>query len=1187
MTSTQATPNPYALAPLCIAQVDPTSGQHTRAFFFLGDVPKNTLEAANRYVRRGNDPRRVDWAPKDAAILRAYYGSRWRELLTAVDPPATDPLAATASAARPTPIRRFGTEVLGGAAFGAGRPIVGGALELDFGDLGEIDDLGEVDVAPSMEGLSGEGAGRSARAGVRIDVSATAAGSPVFSNMAVYPEDTIYDLRLKLQLVSNAAMYRAHLFYYVNEEGPSLPYQITVDGVPVLSDWHALARYTLSDGGPGLPSRHSTDASEATTSIAGIRVDPRLEERREGLRVIALDTFTTLAPAPNVRVTRAYFVDLYAVLPPLTASERPNDNLANVLRDRYQFDLLYYGALLKYWPQLSPDACNMALAEPARISETYPALDTDPDLLRARFSGERTIADAALRWRAAASKGGRASTAVTIATVGVTPDSVRMRVAIRNVFDWIPTNTNVAASSARFEIDAALLSEANAAASSPEARQGGLVPVAATKRHTSSHGPRSKIAIDWFTSRRIARDSVAFAIARESSTRGTSAAMRAIPFAFLTVYADGHYEASADWHEDDRVGFSSVIEELSDVVTPAIESINAMGAAAFPIGGTLAPIGAGTSLGAITVSAFWPHALTAMAFRETKDRFRAYEKAGIVGIRGLQQQGAYVFSFRKGVVAYDPRLAERAEAGAHMIVGADGISRAARGASASNQYAWLTDPIVAARWATSFHGRTVRIHHRATDLRVEIVGADSLAEFELIRRYVFSFLDGLLSGPNRIKTLEKTTVGLPEREIASETTAASRRLRRLQERDPTLYDLKKYDPTATVYSVLCQSGRQPHVYNEAESKLLSARRRAALVKYWNFTDNVPAYYECPDPKYPYLSFRSGQHPLGFCLPCCKKTRPAEGSRAALVNEGCLAQRGTFHESAEAEAESAMSRHVLTYGKAVPPGRLSDPPREVGEGLFLDTLPAPYRLQMIGIEQSAPAIPAAGYAYSLAYALGIGDESATDVLSELANAAARMVDTYHVLGHGAGASFASAGELAEAIRGAFVRREDALSPFGPGGIAFEASEAILAELARYAYGVETVVLTDVDGLGNVSLDASPEAASAIVNAPSVRVAILVSGPMGVYPLAALDPKFYLRVAPDSRWMAARRTFDTLVVPERDRGAEDDEYVVDTVAVAVKDALAYSIGTKSSPSAGHLLDLAAVMRIFPREARRGTS
>ena len=69
---------------------------------------------------------------------------------------------------------------------------------------------------------------------------------------------------------------------------------------------------------------------------------------------------------------------------------------AAVLRDRYQFDLLYFGGLLRYWPQLSPDACSVALAEPARLAAIAPIdrnlvageteelydLDSDPEELK-------------------------------------------------------------------------------------------------------------------------------------------------------------------------------------------------------------------------------------------------------------------------------------------------------------------------------------------------------------------------------------------------------------------------------------------------------------------------------------------------------------------------------------------------------------------------------------------------------------------------------------------------------------------------------------------------------------------------------------------------------------------------------------------------------------------------------------
>ncbi len=1128
--STTSRTNPYAKAPLYVASVDPLTGRYQRAFFFLGAAPRAVLGAVRRGRPAARDARRYDWDPADGRILRGFYGPHWRELLTAEDPP---PAAAAAPVAR-------GSRVTGGDP--------SDLPQMEFGDLGELDDIGGTDDAAGQRG------GPPVRRRRDIDPDnweSPTDGSPVYTDIAVYPEDTIDDLRLKLSLASGVPLYRQHFFYYMNEEGPAHPYRIAVDGVPAPVDWRDIA------AGPG--DRHDSGASG--TVVAGVNVDPRLEERREGIRVEALDTFTALSPVLGVRLTRAYFVDLYNVVRPAGGA------LAAIMRDRYQFDLLYYGGLLRYWPHLTPDACRTALADPEGVAASYPALDPDPAAVRARVQAERPIADSALGWRPAAARG-RATIAVTAATVHVPPVSMKMRVAVRNVFDWIPTSVSVAAIVARFDVDGI------GADAVPPARQG--APVTAVKRHATSYGPRASGPLTAFLARPVRRETVSFALAREGvddEQFAPGVAGKQVPYAFLTVYADGRYEVVADWREDDRVGFGQVAEEVAAVVAPVIGAINAMGAAAFPIGGELAmpkttgaaaaaPLAASPALGAITVSAFWPHALTAATFREVKSRFRAYERAGIIGIRGLQQAAAYVFSFRKGVTAYDPRLADRAAT-------ADAPGRHA----SANQYLRLADQGAAARWAAAFPGRTVRVYHRATDLRVEILGADSLAEFEMIQRYVFAFLDGLLSGPGRIRVGEAAAPPAPN----EETHVASARLRRLQERDPNLFDLKKYDTDATSYSILCQSGRQPYIFSEQEAGRLAARRRGRLVRYWNFTEAAPALYECPDPKFPHLSFRAGQHPLGYCLPCCKKTLPAAGSRAALLNAGCLRDRGPPGPDAAPEPEpGATSRHVLTYGKEVPLGRVSDAPRELTAGLLLDAVPPPHGVYLIGVEQAAPAVPYAGFAYSLAYAAGIGDATVDEVLSDLAELARGLGGTFFTVGGGGGAAFASAADLADAILGAFVRRDPGLSPFGPGGAAADTWPAILAELARLAYGIEVVTARDAAGDGVITLEASPEAAAAICLSGGAacgayvppRIAIIVEGPMGTYPAAALNPKLYVRAAHAHRWMGARRSF---AEPPPARGGPPADAVEDRVAAAIRAALSSAL-----PPAPAAPDLAAVTR-----------
>ena len=78
--------NPYIQNPLYVAQIDPTTGNYIVAHFFLGNVPKNVLNAANNRKPKSNDPRIVEWVKNDAIILENFYGKQWKKKLTAVNP---------------------------------------------------------------------------------------------------------------------------------------------------------------------------------------------------------------------------------------------------------------------------------------------------------------------------------------------------------------------------------------------------------------------------------------------------------------------------------------------------------------------------------------------------------------------------------------------------------------------------------------------------------------------------------------------------------------------------------------------------------------------------------------------------------------------------------------------------------------------------------------------------------------------------------------------------------------------------------------------------------------------------------------------------------------------------------------------------------------------------------------------
>jgi len=1047
--------NPYSGEPLQVTLCDVSAGKPVRSYMFLGGAPKGVLAAAARGVPRsaaappskeGVWPE-TRWGPADAAALQRHYGPRWQRLLTPCVRDAFPPVKAPP-------------------------PAQGGAAEPDFGNLDDFDDSDLIFGEEGAEDSSPAALAPHPSPGIPAGpawarVSAPTQARPpwdpatVYSEVAAYPEDTFADLKLKIYVASGVPPYRQHLFYgwgdaEEREEEPAPPggavpppprgrpvrttYVLSVEGVPLPTDVRLLAQ-GLEGGGAG--------------AVAGVPVDPRLEERKEDVRVDALDGFRTLREGPGLLIRRVFVADLATLLAP------HQEALGRALADRYQADLLYYGLALKYWPQLSPDAFRLAVAAPNQIPGAFPLLEPSLARVEARFRLEQELLDriyaqAAAQARREEGAEARGGVAVTEARVHIDPRG-GAPLGLRNIFDWVATGRAVPAVVARIPPQSAWGSE------EPGRRGRDLV---VEKRHVSAAAPALAAPLERFLARPPRRPGIAFALLRGGGEGGAPPR-----FAYLTLYADGRYALQGGWREDDRVGFDGVVRQLSAAAGPLIKEVNAMGAAALPLGGGLLTPEEETrgrqgreALGALaaetlTVSTFWAHPLTSAGFQAMKDRWRDYERAGIAGIRGLQQGGAYAFYFRKGVTAYNRRAAERAL-----------FPPAARGEPAggagTNLYAHLTDPALAIRWDQAFPGRLVRIVHRTSDLRVEVVGA-TLPEFERIRRYVYVFLDGLLHGPRPLAH-PRAPPAAPRHEG---------RLRSLRERDPDLFDLKKYDEGATVYSVLCQGDRQPLALSAEEARGLGEKEKEGLVGFWNFSEGRPAFYRCPTKRFPFLSFRAGEHPLGYCLPCCKKTLALPGSRALAVNRLCLAKhRVSAEEAAAAGDHPIQARHVLAYGKSVPPGRISWPPPLLSEALFYDALPAPYVFTLQGVEQHLPALPDAGFFFALAAVIEL---EPSQLARELADAAEALEATYYALAEGRAAFFPSGSDLAAAVLSTFAPDSAggaAFSPFGPGGGAAEAWRDLLADLFSIRFDVEVLTFADAAGNGDVIFHARPRAAA---------------------------------------------------------------------------------------------------------------
>lgn len=1095
-------PSKYDRTPLQVTEYDCEAHRPVRSAILIGNVPKGVLQATQRGTITSATGSRgsakywpvTKWSAKDAKILEGYFGGRWEDLLTPDVSFLSRPTATGGNS-----IASLSTA--GGSAVDTAEleDEISTVEEADFGDLSKLNILTS-EGEPSVEALDEDGAviisqsdlqERAAR--IVGDVRATSQLSgdydsklpegdiaTLYSPLAVHNIDTVADLSARIYLALGIPPYRQHLFWR-NEN-------LEDHGSPPITS------YAVTVGGQRerLDIRHFGESDSMHVADIPIDKDLALEQERGNVFVEGRDHFIHISSAAGgLPIRRVFVVDIERIIAP-----RRSQVIAEVADDVRRY-FLYHGFVNKYWPQYSGPAFIEYLKTPAALAASYPrlAFGVGADsrrALEAQVSKQDAImatteqqSAAALRRYAVAG-----SVAVTSATVVVDPRRVvRGRLAsgvtidIRNMFDLFATTSQRPAIAARFFLSASgrgrqdmgvvkkhITTEPGGNDDSVEI---GRLCQRTIKRHTAMIIIRADHPFSIAAATKAAKQNAAKAASDKAMKKGGDAAGgptdKATPptgliegdwirgrarLIIVTIRSDGYYTAEATWAEDQRMSPDAVVQSISAIIMPTIQGINQMGASVFPIGGTLRAVQTGpdVKLEGMVASFYWPHSINDEAFRQIKTRWREYEVAGMVTIKGLQQAGAFAFQFLKGIIDYDPRAIERT-----IIVSttrdASGRERMVREISDRTQstYSFLTDDTIAARWECIYGGRTVRLTHRSTDMRVDVIGANE-DELRIIWNVVFAFLHSAIYGADKIPG------------ALQETVKRKGGLKALQDSDPNLFDLRRYDRKATVYSVLCQNPRPPIAYSPDEAAALPEKQRKRLVKYWNFTHNRPAFYDCANPKFPHLSFLEGRHSEGYCLPCCQKTVAHRGSRRDIINQRCLAAfaNGPSGEFDEGDIVDVSSRHMLAYGKRVPPGRVATLARTLEEGIFYHTLEDHEDYHLMGVSQSLASIPESGLFYTIAGALGIEPD---ELAQTMASGVIAMGSEYASLVSGTiGTMFASAPELAAAIINTFTSREGGIqfTEFSPGGQAHDAWEDLVINLVGLIYSASLIIFHDPDG-----------------------------------------------------------------------------------------------------------------------------
>lgn len=521
-------------------------------------------------------------------------------------------------------------------------------------------------------------------------------------------------------------------------------------------------------------------------------------------------------------------------------------------------------------------------------------------------------------------------------------------------------------------------------------------------------------------------------------------------YMFFNVWPSGRVYVRGVWKEDEEMNFKDLVPAFATRVNHLIRMINKMQHKAFAMGRALVEITPTTiTYDSITACLYWKRVQPSVSFRRMLACMDEWHRAGVIGPRPNSTDKTE-FTLRKGMFEFDPSLLDR-------------VMQASGNAATMSSYGYLTNPTVRAKWDLNYDGRPTVITHRTTDVKFEISNLRAL-EFDTAFMLIASLCAWVAQDPEWNESLTR-----------SQSYIGVKKLKKLKEQDPELYDLRRFgDSNARVYSILCQNQRQPLIHTDDEVKRLGPRQIKALTKYWNFTLSRPAWYSCPNPAFPHMSFMVGTHPKGYCLPCCNK-RP----QVDAVTETCL----TKHMIS---SDRALSDHVIAYGKVVEDGRLSHVPASTLGQLF----PGAHNMHVVGCAQNF-AHTSAGIVHALAR---VFKQTACEFVTSIAREILKQpINVY--IGGLLVEYFADSRALHDCMIATFcTETPSTVIPYWP---------ELFVECVLVLRGVATIVFVDIHATGrNITMHTSESTNTALQIA---KMCLVLKLEQNYYPLAHVNAK----------------------------------------------------------------------------------
>ena len=253
--------------------------------------------------------------------------------------------------------------------------------------------------------------------------------------------------------------------------------------------------------------------------------------------------------------------------------------------------------------------------------------------------------------------------------------------------------------------------------------------------------------------------------------------------------------------------------------------------------------------------------------------------------------------------------------------------------SLMNTYEYLSKDAINTKWNLMYvHNKSVSIHLRKTDIRFSLHG---LWDVEFNIMYTYILLIFYVLGINMTLKDSKYLQLIKKNDMGS-SLIGKKNIKSLKQIDPALYDFKRYPGVSNrlIYSKICQKPKQPQILTYDEIKLLPEKEKEKIIKFWNFTTQSATYYYAPNPKYPYINFIVGKHPIGYCIPCAAKTaNSVKDNTKKIIYDMCIKDHQYNKERKNIILDT---RYIMNYGKNIDVGRLCKLPENTLEPLFYES-----------------------------------------------------------------------------------------------------------------------------------------------------------------------------------------------------------------------------------------------------------